>query len=368
MRILTVTYLKINSDPRARKFAETLSENHEVHVLDLDESENTKGYTVWGVKSKSNPIISLFSFWLKIFVVAFKIKPDVIVAHNYYNVFPVYVVSALLGKKRVYDSYEFYVPSRSQKLTKRSHFFYLLEKVSVRRYKTIFSANIERSRLMKAKYGLKDLPIPILNISNPIFIKDSSLISLKEKYPNLGTFIDEGIVIVYQGYMSIERNIAEYLKILSFLPQPFKLLYVGGGPDLDKIRAEIENKKMKDRALAMGKIAMDDIIPLVKNCSYGIVTYPFHNYNNRYCSPNKIFEYSQAHIPFISSSQSTIRRIMHGVDYVCYIDVKDAELSANAIVEFNKGYLKNDSIFDGFNNKYNWSNEKKKITNAFAVI
>ncbi|HML70028.1 MAG TPA: hypothetical protein PKA78_01535 [Macellibacteroides fermentans] len=365
MKILEVTYLSINSDPRAKKFADTLSQTNDVTVLDLGDSKVLPGYKVVSKKKLKNPIMSIFVFWLSIFKNAVRIKPDVIIAHNYYNVFPVWIISLLVGAKRVYDSYEIYIPSRTQKLNKRSYFFYLLEKVSITHYPVIFSANMERSRLMKAKFNLKRLPIPVLNISNSINASDLSKEDLNNKYPDLKGFLDNGKIIVYQGYMSIGRDIDKYLDILKLLPDSFKLLYIGDGPDLQLIRNKITELNISDRALALGRVQMNDVVPFVRNCSYGLVTYHFKDYNNRYCSPNKIFEYSLAHLPFISSRQSTIINIMKEVDYVCYINISDFERAANAIVKFDSEYCKNESVFYSFNSKYNWENEKQKILKAF---
>lgn len=368
MKILSVTYLNLDHDPRAKKFADTLAQSNELTVLDLGNSKKRDEYNIISSPKHKNPIFSLFSFWLKTLIVAKRIKPDVIIAHNYYNVFPVWLVSKLLNALGIYDSYELYVPSKRQKLSIRSYFFYLLEKMSISHYPIIFSANKERSRLMKAKFKLKKLPIDILNISNSVTISDISIDNLYSEYPDLKGFLDSGKIIVYQGYMSTGRDIDRYLQILAALPDNFKLLYLGDGPDLTLIRNQITKSKMYNRALALGRVKMQHIVPLIRHCHYGIATYHFRDYNNRYCSPNKIFEYSLAHLPFISSRQTTIANIMKDVDYVCYIDIERIEDSAKAIIKFDKEYVKDDSVFDDFNKTYNWDIEKSKILTTFENI
>lgn len=367
-RILSIVYNYYHSDPRATKFNTSLSEEYEVTVLSL--RENAKHSEDGCVKHVYVPrkrisIIALLYFWYHTLKNILHFKPDIIIAHNYFVLLPCVIGAKVVRAKIVYDSYELYVPTKRICLSKRQYLFYYTEKISIVGCDLVIAANIERGRLMKKKFNLENTPLSILNISASACAKQEDKALVKKKYKCLS---ENKKKIIYQGFMSMERELDLYLDFMEFLPSDYLLIYVGGGPDLNYIKELVKRRNLTNKVTCIGQVPMSDIVPIVSCCDLGLVTYPFTDYNNRYCSPNKIFEYSLALIPFISSKQTSIQTIMKDVNYVCYIDLYNPQKAADSIEHFVKTYKYSIEEFDRFNKKYQWSVEANKLLHEIRLI
>lgn len=367
-RILSVVYNYYHSDPRATKFNTSLSEEYTVTVVSLEESvqPNERG----GIKhlyipQKKASIIALLYFWYHTLKNILRLKPEIVLAHNYFVLLPCVIGAKIIRAKIVYDSYELYVPTKRIRLSKRQHLFYCTEKIAIGKCDLVIAANIERARLMKKKFKLDKLPLSILNISASSCAKLDDKELVLNKYKCLS---ENKTKIIYQGFMSMERELDLYLDFMELLPSDYLLIYVGGGPDLNYIKELVKQRNLTNKVTCIGQVPMRDIVPIVSCCDMGLVTYPFTDYNNRYCSPNKIFEYSLASIPFISSTQKSIHTIMKDVNYVCYIDLYNPQKAADSIKHFIETYKYSAEEFKEFNKRYQWCEEAKKLLHEFRQI
>ena len=334
-KILSATYVDYMSDPRAYKINEGLTNEYIVDVLSFRRScENIPHTSANVINNKyyfSNVFLNLSLFWLDFIIHAIRGKYDIIVAHNYYLVLPLWVISHLTKKKTVYDSYELYVPTKKTNLDLRQSFFYFIEKIAIRKFDLVIAANEERARLMKAKFGLKKRPLTILNISTS-FDSDDSL-KITEKYPEINN-INGRMILVYQGFLGAGRDCSVFLKILKQLPSNYALLIIGGGPDLNYLKQLSKDIDIEDRIVFTGNIPMKDVHPLLKLCNFGLVSYPFSDLNNIYCSPNKIYEYPAAGLPMICSSQHSITRILRPYNIACFVDFMNIPETVSKIIKF----------------------------------
>ncbi len=357
-KVLTVVYDDILTDPRASKFKKSLSELYSVTTLSLALIDGERVPGDYAYKSKGGRFVKLFMFWFCIIKVCMRVRPDIIVAHNYYVVFPCMLVSKIFKAKFVYDSYEFYVPQRGVKFPLRSYFFFYQEYLSIKKADLVFSANRERARLMKGVYRLRTLPIPILN--TPI---SQSATDIKQKDT-------ETFMIVYEGVMALGRHLAFLMDILRFLPDNYSIKFIGNGPDFEKLKEMADKHPNKDRITFVGRLSTSEIMPQLAMCDLGFVGYSYEGLNNIYCSPNKIYEYPAAGIPFISTNHSPIYSITH--DYhICefFNPQKDsAEDIARNIIEMSQrmGYYK--ELIPKFNADHTWKAESEKVISAFEKL
>ena len=194
-RIVSLLNDEISKDPRASKFRDTLKKRYEVYsICSSFQNECRSGADFIVKKCKRWGILALFLYWIRAVFIVKKIKPDYILAHDYFMALPGWIASKLFKKPLIYDAYEFYTPQRGVKMSKRDYFFFIIEKFVIKRSNLVFSANIERSRLMKSAYKLERLPVPVLNIPN----YDHSIINKKIFNPHF-------ITVVYEGYISYTR-------------------------------------------------------------------------------------------------------------------------------------------------------------------
>ena len=77
-------------------------------------------------------------------------------------------------------------------------------------------------------------------------------------------------------------------------------------------------------------------------CDVGILTYTFDGLNNIYCSPNKLFEYTQAGLPVVATAQPSLVNIVRKYDIGAIVGETNysAEPSefADAVIEVLNNY------------------------------
>lgn len=155
---------------------------------------------------------------------------------------------------------------------------------------------------MRAKFRLHTTPLPILNISSQL-PNGAPVLEVLSRYP-LMEEIKGKKILVYEGFISEERSVDKFIDMLKYLDNNYVLLYIGDGPDRAKVEEYSKKLNMDKRCYFMGNIPMLDLSSLLSLCSCGLVSYPFTDLNNKYCSPNKIFEYPGAGIAIISSKST----------------------------------------------------------------
>lgn len=360
-KILSVVFDDFMADPRAKKFYEALKSDYEYRVLSLNLIETDReGINNVAVKINiNNRFLRLFKFWWHIFKQIRLYKPDYVLAHNFYVGFPCYLFSKLAKFTFAYDAYEFYFPRKNKRFSKRDYFFYYQERIAIKNASIVFAANSERARLMKCAYKLNVTPVDILNIpiyQNSYKTKESS-IDIENKKVN----------VVYEGFISFSRFIDSLVDSLEFLPKNFELTIIGDGADSERLKQLIEKKTYSSRVHYLGRIPNSDILMSISKCDIGFVGYPFSDLNNIYCSPNKIYEYPAAGVPFVSTKQHPIWLITNKYRICEFYDPfnNGAQSIAHSIMKIVENYSSYCSGIKDFNLNNSWKNEAKKILLAF---
>jgi glycosyltransferase involved in cell wall biosynthesis len=293
--ILMVVYNAIQYDARVIRAAEAIKnigENVCVISCNSDESYLNKNFKSISFNSKLKGALLLFSFWC--YVVRYSVNNrkniKLIYVHDYYLCGIGNLLSKIIKVKWVYDAHELLIERKGTKYNCRETFFLLLEKFSIRHADLVVAANEERERIIKYVYKLKNT-IFVLNISPNTILINNDHVSEKEDY------------IVYQGYLSKDRDLGDYISLLKNLPKNIKLKIIGGGPDLKYFKDLVTKLDLNDRVVFTGKVPYSQLVNENKDCKIGIVSYSLNGLNNYYCSPNKLYEYAQLNIPMIFSSQ-----------------------------------------------------------------
>ena len=221
---------------------------------------------------------------------------DVVYLHDYYStfvglLFPSYSNNQIF----IYDAHELILPMPKQNLTLRERFFVYAEKRILRKVNLIIQANKEREQIFKGKYP---------------FAKTSNVLNITKYSIEEGRTIDNNkVVLVYQGNISEDRHLSFFIDAIAKMEDKYSLLMIGSGPNLNDYRRKVEEMCLGNRVTFTGRLSNVDMMTKLKSCSIGIISYPFTNYNNIYCSPNKIFEYAAMSLPFIATEQPFIREV-----------------------------------------------------------
>lgn len=379
-KILMVVFYPIDFDGRVQRAAEALAEKFDVTVFSID-----SGLHYFNKKFISKvaavPNIRRFKllqhiyFMVMLCITAIKMRPDIVHAHDFFMAFSGWLAARLTGAKLVYDAHELIIPEVWKKQSLRDRFWYLIELWAVRHAKLVIAANQERAWLMKAHYLLKEIPVSIRNIPpfSKTIISDEELFKL---YPILRKKSEGKILLVYQGDVSLDRGVADFVRAMRYLNERFMLLIVGGGPDMERLRCIVKEDGLEESTVLVGKVPMSHLYDILRMCDIGIVTYPQKGLNNIYCAPNKTYEYAQAGLPLIMTNQPPLQTIAK--KYAIGIAVpRLSDLSSNekyyrdiasavaSIAENRVNYHKRLERFLGDNQ---WKNEQTILIEAVLDI
>lgn len=371
--MVMVVYNPIEFDGRVKRTAQTLGNLFDLTVVCVkgESFYQNDSYKIIRLKrhDRLGRTMRLLIFWLRIVCITIVKKPTVLYVHDFFLPFPGWISARLSGAKLVYDAHELIIPEKNDNLNNSNKIFYRLEKMAVRKCELVIAANPERAIMMKEHYNLKKDPISVRNIP-PLAKNKYSDEQILKKYPLLKKSVND-IRIVYMGDINIERGLNVLIEAIYLLPVHYQILFVGKGPDIDKIK-NIASKDISGRIIVMGGIAHEEVHDVIRQADIGYLTYSMTGLNNIYCSPNKIFEYPQAGLPIISTCQPTIREIFSkfkiGELVGCNHENVTAKTIADSITKIADNFNEYILIIKPFLEHYKWENQALILKESIIAI
>lgn len=312
--VLMAVFHPLADDGRVKRSLAHLSGHYEVTVLSPMRSDTAAGIddldsqliASWFRWQKLPNALGLALFWIQLFWLAVKERPKVVYVHDFYLPFIGFLAAQASGARCIYDAHEIIIPSRHRKTSVRGRFFYWLEKAVVNRVDVVIAANDARARLMRCHYKLKGQPVVVGNFVSPT-IGAASTKELILRYPQLAKDANEKIVI-YAGVISEERRLSEFIEAFRFMPRSVRFVLIGDGPDLQSLKARYDD--LSAQVSFIGHVRSDWVQDIMALCDIGVLSYPLTSLNNIYCAPNKLYEYAEAGIPVLATSQHTFRKVI----------------------------------------------------------
>lgn len=247
------------------------------------------------------------AFWRATLGTAWTTTPDVVVAEDFFTLFPAWLAAATTGARLIYDAHELIVPGGGMPITGRRLFWYALERLLVGRVDLLVTANPERERIMRRHYRLtvpstfmRNIPVATGHQSDHKAAHRPSLQHQSDSY-----------VVLYQGNLALSRGLNRFISAFSHLPRHYRLVIAGDGPDREQILRLAGPLTIEGRFDWLGRLDHASLHEVACAADVGIVTYPYKGLNNIYCAPNKLFEYALAGLPVVATDQPTIRDLLH---------------------------------------------------------
>ena len=132
---------------------------------------------------------------------------------------------------------------------------------------------------------------------------------LRERLP------DEGPIILFQGWLSGERNIETIVRAMAAVPAPARLAVIGYGPHEPELRRAASEAGVTDRVHFLGRVPSEELLAYTVDADLGVIPYLPIDLNHRYCSPNKFFEFVLSGVPVLAHDLAFFRTMAarHGV-------------------------------------------------------
>jgi glycosyltransferase involved in cell wall biosynthesis len=216
---------------------------------------------------------------------------DVIHVHD----FPMLRAGVELARLRkvplIYDAHElYYAQTQLPKATQRRYM--RREHKWICHADRVITVNPYIAKLMEQKYSI-DLPIVILN-SAPLLpcVHENSL----RKRFNLRHTTR---IILYQGWISDNRGIDKLVLAARHFDEGIVLVIVGYGLYEETLHKIVRENNLESRVHFFGGVDSDKLHPITCDADLGVIPYFGVDENNYFCSPNKLFEFAIAELPFI---------------------------------------------------------------------
>jgi glycosyltransferase involved in cell wall biosynthesis len=371
VKVLAGVFNPIAYDGRVQRAAEALAEQCEVTVVCPAGPELPRSVplTVVPVPLSGGGFPKDYARFVRTIISTARTqRPDLIHAHDYFMALPGLIASRITGARLVYDAHELIVPERGVPRTLVLRVFSFMEGVTVPRSDLVVAANLERAERMAEHYSMPALPLVIRNIPPmpPPAAPTSRVDSLL--HPRRRSSAD--FLLVYQGHLKLRRGLGRVLEALVVLPESFRLIIVGGGPDQQLLLQRIGSMGLADRVDHLGRVPRTALPVILTQCDAGVLTYSYDTLNDRLCAPNKVYEYAQAGLPILATDQPPLRRIFESYDMGQLIGEEDGAQEIAAAVQRLAHRPKKDyqPVIQRFLHDNRWEAEAERLRLAVCGI
>lgn len=306
----------INTDGRVLNQMDILIENlpnTEINLIllpDKDVRELNKCIRVFPIKCRirNSDLFKVFTIgeWtIKALWLLFKLRPTVLHAQDSESVLPVLLYKLLGGKAYIiYDDHE--LPNENDPLYKRV--WNRLEISLIKRANTVIFANRERLDYVKSTHGLKNDLIYFLNLPYNSS-KTPSILPNSHQYEKLQDIDNEvqggSYFIMHQGPLRTERGRKQIAELSKRLPEPYKILLVGGSiNDFNSFCEEFNVNAAK--FYFVGTVPYSSLPYYWEKVVASIVIYLPTYINNRLCAPNRLYLSYFLNVPLIVNRNNPV--------------------------------------------------------------
>lgn len=270
------------------------------------------------------------------------------------------------GAKLVYDAHELYYAQDVLPISLQRKYF-KDEKKYIRYPDVVITVNPFIAGLMAERYHIKE-PKVIMNCTElPDGFTSYTGNIVKEK----GGIPSDWKVVLYQGWISPERNIETLIKGVSFFPEDTCLALVGYGEYEATLRKLAEELGVLERVFFLGKVPSHEMLYYSVGADIGVIPYRPIDDNHRYCSPNKLFEYVLAGVPIITDDLPFFQMMQEKYGFICVTDMGSPEAFGRTVTELLSSNQKLSSMRINCKRaaeELNWEVEGKKLLEIYKHI
>ncbi len=248
-------------------------------------------------------------------------KPDLVLLHdNDCSVLIPFIRKYFPKTKIVYDSSELFIPMQGEKKKSRdkteSYLLYLKQRLTSFRGKyekrylrdtdVVVAANIERARIMKEYFNLREAPLVFDNIHriDDEFDREACEKKLSQY------FADDVFNILFAGGIGVERHTYDYIRAVSRVNTPCRLIIAGSTSDtaVAQYKDLVSELKM-DNVFYVGMLTRAELRYCMHRSQASVIVFDKKSYNTIYCASGKCYESLFEGVPILASENPPLKRL-----------------------------------------------------------
>ncbi|MDP2184159.1 MAG: glycosyltransferase, partial [Xanthomonadales bacterium] len=249
----------IDFDGRAGRMIDIAQAFGEVHLLDCAVAAPQNRFRSYGydrcrvAPGTSQPRRHL-AFLRQALATARRMRPDVVLAEDFFTAMPGRLAAAISGARFIYDAHELIIPGKDEATSYRDRFWAALERHAAPAADLVIAANSERAQIMTDSYPLRRPASYMRNIPDVQPPSEASLAEVRTKYPTLERRTTDEILVLYQGAIVAARGLPRFMDAVAHLPANYRLIVAGDGPDRQILTALAAGDRFGGRINFLGKV------------------------------------------------------------------------------------------------------------------
>ncbi len=238
-----------------------------------------------------------------------KRRPDLIVSNDLDTLLGCFLGSKLRQRVLVYDSHEYFteVPELIHRPRVRAVWL-RIERWILPRIKYCYTVNESLARIYRTLYGIPMQVIRNVPIPKPLPPSPSP---------------SEEKILIYQGALNIGRGLELMVDAMSYLPEHCSLWIIGRGDVEATLRTQISKSSAASRIKMWGFMKPQELAKVTPQAHLGLSIEEDLGGNYHYASPNKVYDYIQAHIPVLVSDLPEMRHTVETYEVGWVLEEKE---------------------------------------------
>lgn len=285
---------------------------------------------------------------------------DMIIAHD----LPMLPVAAKAANQQnailVYDSHELFAEQDYNDAERAM--WMRLEAAHIHKAKSVITVNRSIAYELEKRYHLAHVDV----IYNAEWIAEKAPHNQKH-FHNFFALQHDVKIVLYQGGLPFGRNLDSMVAALQYVADKnIHLVVLGDGVMLGALQNIVMQHELEERVHFHPAVAQEKLLDYTASADLGIIPYTDNCLNNRYCTPNKLFEFIAAGLPMIATDLPEISRLLAKYQMGLVGDTSSPEqiamLISRALIPETLATIKK-QVLDA-RSEVNWQNEGEK----FAAI
>ena len=286
-------------------------------------------------------------------------KADVLLANDLDTLLSNFLISKIKGIPLVYDTHEYFTEVPELQGRKAKKIWEKIEAYIFPKLKDVITVNKSIADIYSKKYNV-DINI-IKNLPNKL----EKFTALSKK--DLGIeHIDKYIILQGAG-INIDRGAEELVAAMHKINNA-KLLIIGNGDVIPKLKAEVNNSELVDKIIFIEKQNHKRLMSYTHHAELGLSLDKDSNMNYRFSLPNKIFDYINMGIPILVSDLVEVRNIVDSYNVGLVLgEHSPIEIAKQVNIMLKDDYktkLKSNIIKAA--KDLNWEQQENIITNIYS--
>ncbi len=285
-------------------------------------------------------------------------RADLYHAHDLDTLLAGYLAKRRTGKPLFYDFHELYteqfpagVRSPIWKL-----WYSLLERVLVGRADRLLTVCDSLGEWVAGRYGVRQAQT-VMNVPEAQPLPEIRVQAAREP-----------VILFHGGYLP-ERGLEGLVDCARYLRRG-RIVFRGFGSLEPQLRARVKDQGVEAVVSFAPPVPMMELVRAASDADIGVIPYLPVCLNNRFCLPNKIFEYMMAGLAVVGSDLPELRRIIVGNDVGRVynpMDSQDLARVLNELTEYPVRLLQiRKNALRAAQGMYNWGLEGQKLLSLYS--